>query len=76
MTDDRKKVFAFERQTGHDSAVVVINKKDKPVNITLPVQKGIDRLQDEISGEAFEVKKEKLKLSIPAHSGRIFLTFQ
>ncbi len=74
LADNATKTFAFERQLNSHLAYVAINRRDKMMNVELPVHPLVKEVTDELTGEKFVAKDEILIISVPSRSARIFLT--
>ncbi len=72
--DDQTKVFAFERQLNSHFAYVAINRRDKIMSITMPVNPGIKELRDEFTNKVFKPHGGTVTVDIPPRTARIFIT--
>jgi cyclomaltodextrinase len=74
VADDHQKVFAFERRLNAHHAYVVMNRRDKQMNVELTVNPAITELKDEFTGKSYQPQNGHLMVDVPGHTARIFIS--
>lgn len=64
----------FKRELNNDSAVIVLNRSKKKINVEVSVGEKIQLMTEHFSGETIIPKKSSISTTVPAYSGKIFLT--